>query len=707
MNTRNQRRFDGKAASAAPKAAEAAYHKTLGITARDSGKPAEALEHLQKSLTLDPSQADVHFMIAALARTQPELGIDIGKINKGLRDKKNLLNSYRGIIDIFRQNGKFMDARFCQEELCRLAPDDAQALMDLGLLYNLTGDLEKAALTLSQSVNRAPSNKYAKGVYSTSLYVTEFTSFHPEVKQGITRCFERQDDVNLLRLGAVWVGLMKKDPAFEGFWQALDAPDFDAWADKLDKDTGRFLRDPYFIGGLRVLLLNDRAVETVLTKLRRYMALNLETLKRNGRIALFETFLYALAEQCFFNEYVYAEGEDEIAAIKNIVIPRPLSGGSIIGETDGKHPDYGSPAFAGDDKRASGDDGTRKAAIALLACYSPLYRAMPDGAATLHALAKKDRNFARLVKTQFDDPVEEERLKATLPAFGALSNAISQAVRGQYEENPYPRWTTLITLPMPNDDLPSQDMRRDDPCDILIAGCGTGRQALSAAVRQPKSKVTAIDLSRASIAYGLRKAKETGLDRRINFVHADILSMKDWPETFDIIECTGVLHHMEDPFAGWEALASRLRPGGLMKIGLYSESARQPIVEARNFIAAQGYPSTPEGIRACRQAIFALPPEHPLRQLTRTGDFYSTSTVRDLIFHVQEHRMTLPQIKGMMERLGLECTKFTVSDPGIGALYDEHFPGDLRRANIDNWAKLEEQHPLIFFNMYQFWCRKI
>ena len=34
-------------------------------------------------------------------------------------------------------------------------------------------------------------------------------------------------------------------------------------------------------------------------------------------------------------------------------------------------------------------------------------------------------------------------------------------------------------------------------------------------------------------------------------------------------------------------------------------------------------------------------------------DFYSLSTLKDLLFHVQEHRFTIPQIKNHLDQLGL------------------------------------------------------
>ena len=75
---------------------------------------------------------------------------------------------------------------------------------------------------------------------------------------------------------------------------------------------------------------------------------------------------------------------------------------------------------------------------------------------------------------------------------------------------------------------------------------------------------------------------------------------------FDHIESVGVLHHLDDPLAGWRNLVTLLRPGGLMMIGLYSEIARQDIIAARALIAEKGYTSSPEDIRRCRRDIIDM-----------------------------------------------------------------------------------------------------
>ena len=178
------------------------------------------------------------------------------------------------------------------------------------------------------------------------------------------------------------------------------------------------------------------------------------------------------------------------------------------------------------------------------------------------------------------------------------------------------------------------------------------------------------------------------------------------PERFDVIDCTGVLHHLEDPVAGWKILCSLLRPGGVMRVGLYSETARRHVVRAREFIAAGGYAPTPEGIRACRAAILAQQGDPLLARVARGEDFYSLSGCRDLIFHVQEQRFTLPRIAAILGELDLRFIGFEWPDGDAAARYRARFPDDSAMTDLGHWHALETDRPDTFVLMYQFWVEK-
>jgi SAM-dependent methyltransferase len=346
----------------------------------------------------------------------------------------------------------------------------------------------------------------------------------------------------------------------------------------------------------------------------------------------------------------------------------------------------------------------------LLAAYRPL--------AALRGLADPGpaggEAFARLWQRQVVESAEEARLRAGIPALTEIADPTSRAVQAQYEENPYPRWhrappSLAAAFPLRRALralFPHLDLARfatvESP-DILIAGCGTGLQAVITAARNPAGRILAIDLSRASLAYAMRRCRELGC-ANVRFAQADILRLGSLPERFDLIECAGVLHHLRDPLAGWRILVGLLKPGGVMKVALYSEIARRGVVAARELIARHGLGADLEGIRAARQLVLAQPEESPARVLAQSPDFYSASGARDLVLHVQEHRFTTAQLAESLRSLGLDFLGFELADPQVLRAYRERFPDDPAAVALANWGRFEAEKPHVFAGMYQFWA---
>jgi 2-polyprenyl-3-methyl-5-hydroxy-6-metoxy-1,4-benzoquinol methylase len=293
-------------------------------------------------------------------------------------------------------------------------------------------------------------------------------------------------------------------------------------------------------------------------------------------------------------------------------------------------------------------------------------------------------------------------------------DAVSAAVRSQYEANPYPRWLRVRRCVAPGSvagflrqRFPEADLHglADAPARILIAGCGTGRHSVSTAQRFPDASMLAVDLSLTSLAYAVRKTRELGI-RNVEYRQADILALGSAGERFDVIECSGVLHHLEDPVAGWRTLCSLLHPGGVMRVGLYSALARRHVERARALVAAEGFAATPDGIRACRSAILARHDDPLLARVARGEDFYSLSGCRDLVFHVREQSFTLPQIAAILAELDLAFIGFEIPDAGTSARFRTCFRDDRALSDLGNWAAFEVDRPDTFAQMYQFWVRK-
>jgi len=240
--------------------------------------------------------------------------------------------------------------------------------------------------------------------------------------------------------------------------------------------------------------------------------------------------------------------------------------------------------------------------------------------------------------------------------------------------------------------------------DILIAGCGTGQHALGRASGFRNCNVLAIDLSLTSLSYAKRKTQELGI-KNIEYMQGDILKLDQLDREFDIVECVGVLHHMDDPLAGWKVLVGMLRRGGLMKVGLYSEIARQRIVNARKDIAKKEITSSPDDIRRYREEIMNVLIKYKAELPAK--DFFTLSGCRDLLFHVQEHRFTLPQIEVALNDLGLKFLGFELGKSWIRNEFSKLYPEKDAVLSLPLWHQFELKNPGTFSGMYQFWVQYI
>src|SRR5439155_9703678 len=178
--------------------------------------------------------------------------------------------------------------------------------------------------------------------------------------------------------------------------------------------------------------------------------------------------------------------------------------------------------------------------------------------------------------------------------------------------------------------------------------------------------------------------------RNIEYAQADILQLGALGRTFDLIDASGVLHHLADPFAGWRVLLELLRPAAFMRIGLYSELGRRDVVAARQFIAESGTGATADDIRRCRHELLAA-----VGGVARYHDFFSTSECRDLLWHVQEHRLSIPQIQSFLVAHGLTFIGFERDARAVRA-YRARFPDDRSMTNLDCWHAFERETPDAF-----------
>lgn len=242
-------------------------------------------------------------------------------------------------------------------------------------------------------------------------------------------------------------------------------------------------------------------------------------------------------------------------------------------------------------------------------------------------------------------------------------------VRAQYEAYPYPERDPaeekrrLITgspsWPQEMDHVlwgGARDWSR--PLRALVAGGGTGdgliqlAQLLTSAGRP--YEITYLDLSEAARAVAEARAAARGLTG-ITFLTGSLL---DAPEhgPFDYIDCCGVLHHLPDPQAGFDALAAALGEGGGIGLMVYAPLGRSgvyPLQASFNTLYA-GLP--PQDKLAQARALFdRLPDGHPFKRNPHLVDHKASDAgFYDLLLHSTDRPFTITDLAMALSTAGLE-----------------------------------------------------
>jgi ubiquinone/menaquinone biosynthesis C-methylase UbiE len=292
-----------------------------------------------------------------------------------------------------------------------------------------------------------------------------------------------------------------------------------------------------------------------------------------------------------------------------------------------------------------------------------------------------------------------------------IPKSIDQAVKGQYEKYPYPCWnnldykkTTLYGVALkneyPNANLPSHIFNKK--LEVLVAGCGTGRHALNVAKFFKGVNVLAIDISHQSLAYAKNKTEKLNLSN-IEFKQADLTTLPLLNKKFNIIECSGVLHHIKEDQKALQNLLINLMPNGLIKISLYSERARRNITNMRSIFNKTL--KNDHQIKVARQAIMHSEDKIITESIISSNDFYSMSGTVDLLFHEYEKCFTPTSIKKLCFENNLKWLGFSNLTHSAKSNFTKLHGLGADFQCLDKWEVFEELHPDTFSGMYQFYCQ--
>jgi ubiquinone/menaquinone biosynthesis C-methylase UbiE len=101
---------------------------------------------------------------------------------------------------------------------------------------------------------------------------------------------------------------------------------------------------------------------------------------------------------------------------------------------------------------------------------------------------------------------------------------------------------------------------KDDPRSILDVGSASGWFISQVSKNFPKAKCVGVDAYKDAIIYGSKKYKH------IKFIHSDAHSLPLDGGSFDLILCTEVLEHVQDPKGVLSEIRRVLKKGGVAVI---------------------------------------------------------------------------------------------------------------------------------------------
>jgi 2-polyprenyl-3-methyl-5-hydroxy-6-metoxy-1,4-benzoquinol methylase len=440
---------------------------------------------------------------------------------------------------------------------------------------------------------------------------------------------------------------------------------------KLNSALNNIARNNLFTQFIKVSPMPNLMLEAYLRRIRSIFLNHSEIEYSEDVIHL----LYSLYKHCQVNEFIYSDYEEEQENL-TILLNREIK--------EEKH---------------------QLIRYLILGCFRDLSLEQLKKAAKLRSPVTK------YLKSEADFLRRYQSYKQKFEFNLSFANDTTAKVSTQYNKFPYPRYENLqIALQKYDykewlvrtglDVNQVKSVQTKVRPTILVAGCGTGQQSIELASSLSNADFTAIDVSPSSLAYAKAKSDSQNLSN-IQYLACDILELESLGKNFDYIECTGVLHHMDQPEVGLLELAKSLhKTNGIMKIALYSRLARRNLSSNTN-----GSSSAKDAneIKKLREKL--ITDGHFNKSHTNAIDFYYLSGFKDLMLHEHEVLFSIPEIEKMLTKLNLEFLGFQNSHTNFIQKFSKLNPNPSDMLNLEKWHEFEVRNPDTFWGMYTFWCK--
>jgi SAM-dependent methyltransferase len=154
---------------------------------------------------------------------------------------------------------------------------------------------------------------------------------------------------------------------------------------------------------------------------------------------------------------------------------------------------------------------------------------------------------------------------------------VTEIVKAFYEKTPFPNYEDTDDIGSFIDKAKKGvfahllDQQLPFGSRILECGCGTGQLSNFLGIAHRTVFGTDVCLNSLRLAQGFKQ--RNGL-RNVHFLQMNLFRPVFRPASFDAVISNGVLHSTSDTYKGFQSLASMVKPGGYLIIGLYHRYGR-------------------------------------------------------------------------------------------------------------------------------------
>ncbi len=191
-----------------------------------------------------------------------------------------------------------------------------------------------------------------------------------------------------------------------------------------------------------------------------------------------------------------------------------------------------------------------------------------------------------------------------------------------------------------------------------------------------------------------QRARVRGIEDKVDGVQGSLLDLQQMDlGPFDYINCSGVLHHLEDPAARLAPLKSVLKKEGTIGLMLYGRYGRIGIDQLQKLMRLINHDLDGQELENAHAVIDRLPATNWCKRALDLFPIYEQlgdTEIYDLLLHKRDPTYTVTDVYELLDRCGLQLVEHTKDQR---PLYESGFafPEPPLRTQIEKLSRREQQ----------------